>query len=172
MVKIDPADLPQRPNIHYLGGKRYDELPAYLAGWDVGFMPFAINESTRFISPTKTPEYLAAGRPVVSTPDHGRGPPPTARAASSAIAATPAETVAALEATLAEAGAREAWLAAGRPPPGAHVLGSDLGADDGPDPMMRQIDSATVCRTARRRLAARVAPPRGRGRPERPVVFD
>jgi UDP-galactopyranose mutase len=67
VVKINPADLPQRANIHYLGGKSYDELPAYLAGWDVALMPFAINESTRFISPTKTPEYLAGGRPVVST---------------------------------------------------------------------------------------------------------
>jgi UDP-galactopyranose mutase len=68
VVKIDPADLPQRPNLHYLGGKTYDELPAYLGGWDVALMPFAINESTKFISPTKTPEYLAGGRPVVSTP--------------------------------------------------------------------------------------------------------
>lgn len=67
VVKIDPADLPQRPNLHYLGGKSYDELPAYLGGWDVALMPFAINESTKFISPTKTPEYLAGGRPVVST---------------------------------------------------------------------------------------------------------
>jgi UDP-galactopyranose mutase len=68
VVKIDPADLPHRPNIHYLGGKTYDELPVYLGGWDVALMPFAINDSTRFISPTKTPEYLAGGRPVVSTP--------------------------------------------------------------------------------------------------------
>jgi UDP-galactopyranose mutase len=67
VVKIDPADLPRRPNIHYLGGKSYAELPRYLAGWDVAIMPFAKNESTRFISPTKTPEYLAAGKPVVST---------------------------------------------------------------------------------------------------------
>jgi UDP-galactopyranose mutase len=67
VVKIDPADLPRRPNLHYLGGKSYDELPAYLAGWDVALMPFAINEATRFISPTKTPEYLAGGKPVVST---------------------------------------------------------------------------------------------------------
>jgi glycosyltransferase involved in cell wall biosynthesis len=67
VVKIDPASLPQRPNIHWLGGKSYSELPAYLSGWDVGFMPFALNESTRFISPTKTPEFLAAGVPVVST---------------------------------------------------------------------------------------------------------
>ncbi|MDB5557103.1 MAG: glycosyl transferase [Enterovirga sp.] len=68
VVKIDPASLPQRPNIHWLGGKRYEELPSYLSGWDIGFMPFALNDATRFISPTKTPEFLAAGVPVVSTP--------------------------------------------------------------------------------------------------------
>jgi UDP-galactopyranose mutase len=67
VVKIDPASLPQRPNIHYLGMKDYQELPRYLAGWDVAILPFAKNESTKFISPTKTPEYLAGGRPVVST---------------------------------------------------------------------------------------------------------
>jgi UDP-galactopyranose mutase len=67
VVKIDPATLPRRDNIHYLGGKSYKELPSYLAGWDVALLPFARNESTRFISPTKTPEYLAAGCPVVST---------------------------------------------------------------------------------------------------------
>ena len=65
--KIDPATLPSAPNIHYLGGKPYSELPAYLSGWDVALLLFARNEATRFISPTKTPEYLAAGRPVVST---------------------------------------------------------------------------------------------------------
>ena len=68
VVKIDTAELPVRANIHYLGGKKYEELPAYLGGWDVALMPFAINDSTKFISPTKTPEYLAGGRPVVSTP--------------------------------------------------------------------------------------------------------
>jgi UDP-galactopyranose mutase len=68
VVKIDPASLPQGDNIHYLGGKHYNELPQYLGGWDVALLPFALNESTRFISPTKTPEYLAAGKPVVSTP--------------------------------------------------------------------------------------------------------
>lgn len=67
VVKIDPDDIPKRPNIHCLGGKSYSELPQYIAGWDVAILPFARNESTRFISPTKTPEYLAAGRPVVST---------------------------------------------------------------------------------------------------------
>ncbi len=68
VVKISEDDLPRRPNIHYLGGKKYEQLPAYLSGWDVALMPFAMNESTQFISPTKTPEYLAGGKPVVSTP--------------------------------------------------------------------------------------------------------
>jgi UDP-galactopyranose mutase len=68
VVKIDPASLPQGPNIHYLGGKDYKELPSYIAGWDVAVIPFAMNESTKYISPTKTPEYLAAGKPVISTP--------------------------------------------------------------------------------------------------------
>ncbi len=67
LAKIAPEDLPRRPNLHWLGQRRYPELPAYIAGWDVALMPFARNEATRFISPTKTPEYLAAGRPVVST---------------------------------------------------------------------------------------------------------
>ena len=68
VVKISEEDLPKRHNIHYLGGKTYDQLPSYLSGWDVALMPFAMNESTQFISPTKTPEYLAGGKPVVSTP--------------------------------------------------------------------------------------------------------
>ena len=68
VVKIDPATLPRTANVHYLGGKDYKELPAYLKGWDVATLLFADNESTKFISPTKTPEYLAAGNPVVSTP--------------------------------------------------------------------------------------------------------
>jgi len=68
VVKVDPITLPRAPNIHYLGSKQYNELPAYLSGWDVALMPFACNEATRFISPTKTPEYLAGGKPVVSTP--------------------------------------------------------------------------------------------------------
>jgi glycosyltransferase involved in cell wall biosynthesis len=67
VTKIDAMSLPRAANIHYLGPKRYEELPGYLAGWDVGVLPFAHNEATRFISPTKTPEYLAAGLPVVST---------------------------------------------------------------------------------------------------------
>jgi glycosyltransferase involved in cell wall biosynthesis len=68
VAKIDAGTLPRLPNIHWLGAKGYKELPRYLAGWDIGLMPFAMNESTRFISPTKTPEFLAAGVPVISTP--------------------------------------------------------------------------------------------------------
>ena len=111
VVKIDPASLPRRPNIHYLGGKSYSELPAYLSGWDVAFMPFALNKSTRFISPTKTPEYLAAGRPVVSTPvrdvvrTYGEG-------GLVRIAATAPEMVAAIEACLAGACTGPGWLPA------------------------------------------------------------
>ncbi|MDR5784415.1 glycosyltransferase family 1 protein [Caballeronia sp. LZ065] len=67
VVKIDSAGLPRRSNIHYLGKQAYGDLPAFLAHWDIAMMPFALNASTRFISPTKTPEYLAGGRLVVST---------------------------------------------------------------------------------------------------------
>lgn len=70
VVKIDPVILPKRKNIHYLGQKSYQELPSYLSHWDVAFLPFARNESTRFISPTKIPEYLSALKPVVSTSIH------------------------------------------------------------------------------------------------------
>ena len=67
VVKIDPEILPKMDNIHYLGGRNYDELPKYLAGWDVAIIPFLRNDSTKYISPTKTPEYLAGGKPVIST---------------------------------------------------------------------------------------------------------
>ena len=67
VVKISEEELPKAANIHYLGKKDYAELPAYIAGWDAALMPFAINDSTKFISPTKTPEFLAAGKAVVST---------------------------------------------------------------------------------------------------------
>jgi UDP-galactopyranose mutase len=68
VAKISPDSLPQAPNIHWLGMKRYAELPNYFSGWQIGFLPFARNEATRFISPTKTPEYLSAGLHVISTP--------------------------------------------------------------------------------------------------------
>ena len=68
VVKIGEEELPRAANIHYVGGKTYEQLPVYLSGWDVALMPFALNESTQFISPTKTPEYLSGGKPVVTTP--------------------------------------------------------------------------------------------------------
>lgn len=68
VVKISEEDLPRRANLHYTGQRKYEQLPSYLAGWDVCLLPFARNDSTRFISPTKTVEYMAAGKPVVSTP--------------------------------------------------------------------------------------------------------
>ena len=107
VVKIDPAILPKRPNIHWLGGRSYDELPSYLSGWNVGLMPFAINEATRFISPTKTPEFLAAGVPVVSTPitDVVR---PYGEQSLVEIAATPEDFVSRAEFLLD--GPREDWL--------------------------------------------------------------
>lgn len=67
IAKIGREDLPAKENIHYLGMKRYTDLPSYIAGWDVALIPFARNEATRYISPTKVLEYMAAGKPVVST---------------------------------------------------------------------------------------------------------
>jgi glycosyltransferase involved in cell wall biosynthesis len=107
VVKIDPASLPRRDNIHWLGGKDYKELPNYLSGWDIGFMNFALNEATRFISPTKTPEFLAAGVPVVSTPimDVVR---PYGEKGLVEIAKTPLEVVRKAETLLARP--KDAWL--------------------------------------------------------------
>lgn len=68
VCKIGEDSLPRQSNIHYLGMKSYEDLPAYVSGWDIAMLPFAMNEATKYISPTKTPEYLAAGRPVVSVP--------------------------------------------------------------------------------------------------------
>jgi UDP-galactopyranose mutase len=68
VAKVEEADLPHHPNIHYMGQRKYEQLPSYLAGWDVCLLPFARNDSTRFISPTKTVEYMAAEKPIVSTP--------------------------------------------------------------------------------------------------------
>jgi len=101
VVKIDPAKLPRLPNVHYLGSKDYAELPAYISGWDVALLPFARNEATRFISPTKTPEYLAAGRPVVSTSIRDVVRPYGDRGLAR-IADTPADFVAAVAAALDE----------------------------------------------------------------------
>ncbi|XXY14902.1 glycosyltransferase family 1 protein [Sorangium sp. So ce216] len=101
VVKIDPATLPRAPNIHVLGQKRYEELPAYLAGWDVALLPFARNEATRYISPTKTPEYLAGGKPVVSTSIRDVVQP-YGELGLARIADAPRDFVAAVEAALAE----------------------------------------------------------------------
>ena len=67
VVKVDPRELPQRANIHWLGQRSYGELPALVKGFDVCLMPFALNEATEYINPTKTLEYMAAGKPIVST---------------------------------------------------------------------------------------------------------
>ena len=93
-----------------MGPKRYDELPAYIAGWDVATLPFARNDATRFISPTKTPEYLAAGKPVVSTSirDVVR---PYGQQGLARIADTVPTFVAAIDAAIAEAAA-DRWRAA------------------------------------------------------------
>jgi glycosyltransferase involved in cell wall biosynthesis len=101
VVKIDESELPRLDNIHYLGGKAYADLPRYIAGWDVALMPFAKNESTRFISPTKTPEYLAAGKPVVSTSIRDVVRPYSVQGLAH-IADTPEDFVAACESSLAE----------------------------------------------------------------------
>jgi UDP-galactopyranose mutase len=107
VVKISEADLPHEPNIHWLGLRQYKDLPLYMRGWNAVLMPFAINDATRYISPTKTPEFLAAGLPVVSTPvrdvvvDYGT-------TGLVDIAHSPEEAVAHLEAALQRD--RRNWL--------------------------------------------------------------
>ena len=99
IVKINPSILPRHANIHYIEQQPYQALPQFLAGWDLCLLPFALNESTKFISPTKTLEYMAAELPAVSTPIkdvidlYG---------SAVAIAETPADFVAACEKLLAE----------------------------------------------------------------------
>jgi UDP-galactopyranose mutase len=139
VVKIDPATLPRRPNLHFLGGKLYTELPTYLAGWDVALLPFARNESTRFISPTKTPEYLAAGKPVVSTSirDVVR---PYGEQGLVRIADTPEDFVRACEAALAED--RATWL----PRVDAHL--ATMSWDNTWAGMKALLDAATARREA------------------------
>jgi UDP-galactopyranose mutase len=109
VVKIDPDTLPRTENIHYLGAKPYAELPSYLSGWDVAVLPFARNDATRFISPTKTPEYLAAGCAVVSTSirDVVRGYGATGLVR---IADEPGECIQAIEAGLGDRRLGDAWL--------------------------------------------------------------
>lgn len=106
IAKIDPASLPQAANLHWLGCKQYHDLPDYTANWDAAWMPFALNEATRYISPTKTPEYLAAGLPVVTT---AIADVVTAYGATGVVRVTSAATLAAdLRASLTEPSAD--WL--------------------------------------------------------------
>src|SRR5205814_5121814 len=67
-TKVDPVSFPRRDNLHWLGGRDYSDLPRYAKGFGVCMMPFAMNDATRFINPTKALEYMATGRPIVSTP--------------------------------------------------------------------------------------------------------
>jgi len=110
VVKIQLDSLPKHPNIHYLGAKKYEELPAYLSNWDIALLLFARNESTRFISPTKTPEYLAAGKPVISTSiqDVVR---PYGEMNLISVADTPEEFVRAAEEFLTRSYEQTDWLA-------------------------------------------------------------
>jgi glycosyltransferase involved in cell wall biosynthesis len=101
VVKIEQSDIPSLPNVHWLGAKPYAELPSYLGGWDVAIMPFARNEATEYISPTKTPEYLAGGRPVVSTSIRDVVEP-YGENGLARIADTPDASIAAIDSALAE----------------------------------------------------------------------
>jgi UDP-galactopyranose mutase len=109
VVKIDPGTLPQRANIHYLGKRDYHTLPLYLAGWDCAMMPFALNESTKFISPTKTPEFLAAGRPVVSTAIKDVVHPYSEKKLVH-IASSPEEFLLCIERAISERASDPSWL--------------------------------------------------------------
>jgi protoporphyrinogen oxidase/glycosyltransferase involved in cell wall biosynthesis len=108
VVKIDPAALPRASNIHYLGQQDYKALPQFLAGWDVCLLPFALNESTRFISPTKVLEYMAAELPIVSTPITDVKVP---YGDVVAIAGTPQEFIQACEQALAQGSEQKAAMA-------------------------------------------------------------
>jgi glycosyltransferase involved in cell wall biosynthesis len=68
LAKITEEELPKAPNIYYLGMKSYEELPGYLKAFRIAMMPFAMNEATRYISPTKTLEFMAGNKPIISTP--------------------------------------------------------------------------------------------------------
>jgi UDP-galactopyranose mutase len=120
VTKIDPATLPRHPNLHYLGQRPYEALPGYLQGWDVCLLPFACNQATRYISPTKTLEYMAAEKPIVSTPIEDVAKPygdivylgETARAfiaACAAALAAPAEEHARRVARMRQVLARTSW---------------------------------------------------------------
>jgi UDP-galactopyranose mutase len=140
VVKINPADLPRAPNLHWLGQKSYDELPAYLAGWDVALMPFAMNKATRHISPTKTLEYLAGGRQVVSTPirDVVRH---YATLDAVRIAADASQFVGACEALLSRRDGPKTWL------PEVDAMLASVSWDGNFRRMSRLVDEAIVTRS-------------------------
>ncbi|WP_392532562.1 UDP-galactopyranose mutase [Nostoc sp. C117] len=166
VVKIDPATLPQHENIHYLGGRDYKQLPAYLAGWDLAMLPFARNESTRFISPTKTPEYLAAGRPVVSTSirDVVR---PYGESKLVRIADTVSEFVVAAEQGMQEDTATSEWLSR------VDVFLEKISWDRTWASMMKLIDSAIAARDGEDKAYSKGVP--GKQAPNiitRDFVFD
>ncbi len=148
VVKIDPTELPQGDNLHYLGQRSYAELPAYLAHWDVALLPFALNPFTEFISPTKTPEYLAAGVPVVSTGIHDvirpYGEGEMARIADGVEAFEAACAAALAEAGSAAAAARQARA-------DAHL--SELSWDVTWQAMQRQIEQAAETKSAQTKAA-------------------
>lgn len=102
LAKIEESDLPRRPNISYLGRQQYADLPSFLAGFDVAILPFALNEATRSISPTKTLEYLAAEKPVVST---AIADVVSLYGNVVRVASDPGNFIAAIESALAESGA-------------------------------------------------------------------
>ncbi|MCU6499157.1 NAD(P)-binding protein [Rugamonas sp. A1-17] len=149
VIKIDPASLPQRPNIHYLGMQPYQALPHFLAGWDVCLLPFALNQSTRYISPTKVLEYMAAELPIVSTAIQdveqpygdvvaiGRDHAGFIAACTAALAQTPAQR-AAMAQRMRAIVERTSWhataeqmraLIAAEPPGGAKAVNAEATAD-------------------------------------------
>jgi glycosyltransferase involved in cell wall biosynthesis len=149
VAKISPDGLPRAPNLHWLGQRTYAELPAYVGGWDVALMPFALNASTRFISPTKTPEYLAAGRPVVSTPIRDVVRPYGERGLVR-IAEGPEQFVAAIEQALRQA--RATWL------PAADALLATTSWDATWRAMKRHVDDAHAGAPSRPAAHAEVSP--------------
>ena len=148
VVKIDPASLPQRANIHYLGQQAYQALPQFLAGWDVCLLPFALNESTRFISPTKVLEYMAAELPIVSTAITDVEQP---YGDIVAIGHDQAEFIAHCEAALAQSSA-ETLIMAGR----MRDIVSKTSWDATADTMCTLIDSNARAKAANAAVAAPV----------------
>ncbi len=164
VVKIDESTLPQAANLHYLGPKVYDVLPHYLAGWDVALLPFALNESTRYISPTKTPEYLAGGVPAVSTPirdvERSYGGSGVVHIAGS----TP-DFIVAVETALVQSRDRERFLA------DADAVLGDMSWDRNISQMSRLIEDQRLAKVSALRRPA--AAPRARSLPgARKAGFD